>query len=527
MQLNNHRTLLLISLFVSLFLNTELYPQNKKTDSLLFVLKTIKEDTNKVLVLQQLSSQLRHVKFDTSLFLLEQSITLAKKLGFQKGLARSYHSLGHLQYNNGDYNKSIESYHSALKIYQVLSVGSDEGSREFAKYEVIRTIDNIGIVYLEQGDDTQALSHFLKSLKMAEALLNASKDNHSNKKAKKQIANTLGNIGVVYDDQNDYPKALDYHTKAFEMAKDIGNKELQAGNLGNIGSIYHELGDYSKALDYYFKALHIAEKIENKNRLAILYSDIGLLYAELGVKSKQNPMSSDTCSPVHYFRGALACYLTAFKLAEENKNKNRIAAILGYLGSLYTKMGQFKESETVLKKAIAIAKAIGDNDGMKNFEWSLSALYDTTGRYQLAYKHYGLFILYRDSIANEENVKEQTRLEMQYELDKRESEARNEQEKKDLSAIEEKQKQKIYFWFTISGFAIIVLIAGFIFRNLRLNKKKNRIISEQKALVEEQKAVVEEKQREILDSIYYARRIQRALITNEQYISRKLADLKK
>jgi hypothetical protein len=39
--------------------------------------------------------------------------------------------------------------------------------------------------------------------------------------------------------------------------------------------------------------------------------------------------------------------------------------------------------------------------------------------------------------------------------------------------------------------------------------------------------MVEEKQKEIVSSIYYARRIQRALITNERYIEKSINKLKK
>jgi hypothetical protein len=101
------------------------------------------------------------------------------------------------------------------------------------------------------------------------------------------------------------------------------------------------------------------------------------------------------------------------------------------------------------------------------------------------------------------------------------------QEKKDLISEREKQKQKMFLWFTICGLGVVIVIAGLIFRSLQLNKKKNKIISDQKILVEHQKKEVEEKQKEILDSIHYAKRIQRALITNEKYITKKLNDLKK
>ena len=52
-------------------------------------------------------------------------------------------------------------------------------------------------------------------------------------------------------------------------------------------------------------------------------------------------------------------------------------------------------------------------------------------------------------------------------------------------------------------------------------------LQKQKANIqlEHQKYIVEEKQKEILDSIHYAKRIQTALITSERYISKTLIKL--
>ncbi|MBC7863067.1 MAG: hypothetical protein IAF38_08830 [Bacteroidia bacterium] len=47
-----------------------------------------------------------------------------------------------------------------------------------------------------------------------------------------------------------------------------------------------------------------------------------------------------------------------------------------------------------------------------------------------------------------------------------------------------------------------------------------------KTLIEEQKKIVDEKQKEVLDSIHYAKRIQTALITSEKYIARKWKEIK-
>lgn len=66
----------------------------------------------------------------------------------------------------------------------------------------------------------------------------------------------------------------------------------------------------------------------------------------------------------------------------------------------------------------------------------------------------------------------------------------------------------------------IAIIALVVYRSLSITKK-------QKEVIKQQKVMVEEKQKEILDSIHYARRIQMALLTSEKYIERKLIDLNK
>ena len=80
----------------------------------------------------------------------------------------------------------------------------------------------------------------------------------------------------------------------------------------------------------------------------------------------------------------------------------------------------------------------------------------------------------------------------------------------------QKEKERNYF---IAGFALVLLLAGFIFRGYRQKQKANEIISRQKL-------VVEEKQKEILDSIHYAKRIQQSLLPSEKYIERQLKQKK-
>jgi len=78
---------------------------------------------------------------------------------------------------------------------------------------------------------------------------------------------------------------------------------------------------------------------------------------------------------------------------------------------------------------------------------------------------------------------------------------------------------------------LVGVFAFFIFQRLRITKKQKLVIEEQKAVVEEQKAEVEEahveleeKNREVMDSINYAKRIQDALLATEEHQSKHLPE---
>ncbi|MBI4931799.1 MAG: tetratricopeptide repeat protein [Bacteroidetes bacterium] len=341
------------------------------------------------------------------------------------------------------------------------------------------------------------------------------------------MAKRLGNIGIVYDFQGDYPKALDYYFKSLKMFEDLGNKNGIAADLGNIGNIYDkEAGSqkteikrdslFNKALTYYFRSLKIAEELGNKNGIAIWLSNIGIVYDKKAGCQKSD-VRRDSLN-----KKALDYYFKALKMDEELGRKSGIATNLGNIGSLYSSAGKFKDAEEYLQKALALSIEIGSKEGVMEWEQNISELYSKlrTPRYKLALEHYKLYIVYRDSIANEENTKKQTRIEMQYEFDKKEAATKAEADKQAAVAEAESRRQKIILYFVLCTLFIVLVFAVFIFRALRITQK-------QKQLIELQKKVVEEKQNEILASIRYAKRIQDALLPTEKYIDKTLKRLMK
>ncbi|MBK6835199.1 MAG: SpoIIE family protein phosphatase [Bacteroidetes bacterium] len=111
---------------------------------------------------------------------------------------------------------------------------------------------------------------------------------------------------------------------------------------------------------------------------------------------------------------------------------------------------------------------------------------------------------------------------MKYEFEKKEAAAVLEQEKKDALINAERKKQKIVL-ILVSVFLVFVsFLSVIIFRSLRLNQKKNKIITEQNEVVIHQKHLVEEKHKEITDSINYAERIQRSFLATKEHLNANL-----
>lgn len=53
------------------------------------------------------------------------------------------------------------------------------------------------------------------------------------------IANSLGNLGIVYSIMGDYRKAIDYLQHSLVIDKEIGNQEGIANSLGNLGKRFN------------------------------------------------------------------------------------------------------------------------------------------------------------------------------------------------------------------------------------------------------------------------------------------------
>jgi hypothetical protein len=87
------------------------------------------------------------------------------------------------------------------------------------------------------------------------------------------------------------------------------------------------------------------------------------------------------------------------------------------------------------------------------------------------------------------------------------------------------KQEKTQRYALYGGLLLVIAFSGFVFNRFKITQRQKVIIEQQKVLVDNAFAHLEEKNREVMDSIHYAKRIQTALMPNEKYIERKLNQL--
>lgn len=163
----------------------------------------------------------------------------------------------------------------------------------------------------------------------------------------------------------------------------------------------------------------------------------------------------------------------------------------------------------------------------------LSTIYTTITGYQ-ANIHYMEMTLLNElfnkaNINNKENMaRELTDLALKYESmqqEKKISMLQKDQEMNDLkikakdAEISNREKTITYFIFGLIAFSVLTI---FVIRSNVLRKQTNKELTKQKNEVETQKHLVEEKQKEVIESITYAKRLQQAILPSQNNIDKAL-----
>jgi serine phosphatase RsbU (regulator of sigma subunit)/TPR repeat protein len=369
--------------------------------------------------------------------------------------------------------------------------------KSFYQKAIASCYNNLGFFYdYQYGDWKKAIEYYLKALKL-----------HQIEKDDFGEAAVLLNIGYIYLNQEQYDLAIKYSVLGVEKHRKVNNIIGEGIGLNNIGFIYKKMKEYDKANDYFLQSIKLKMATNEQSSVANTYINIGSVFLE-----KEVPDSA-----IVYYNKSLAIF-------EELKNKKGISNVCSSLANLYFNIGQIEIANRYGERSLKLAEELGIPLRIKGASEIMYKVYKHKNRNDLALKMYETFITMKDSISNEESRASLNKEHVKYEYSIKEANLKSEQEKKDLINRAEINHQKNIRNSFLGGIILLGLLIVFVIRSYLLKKKSNVELANKNEEISHKNHLIEEKQKEIIDSINYAYRIQKAMLTSDEYIQSYLGD---
>jgi tetratricopeptide (TPR) repeat protein len=216
-------------------------------DDLKQLLQKTKADTSRVLLLEDLSRIYSISKTDTSLLLAQQALSLARKIGFEKGEAISLNRIGTVLSSIGNHPQALENLLEALRINE--KINNLDG--------IMRNQGNISNVNAELGDYREALKYAFKGMHNAEKAAD-----------EERLINALLRIGDGYEKLDILDSARLFTQRAFDLSIKLKDDYSTGIALNNFGNIYYKMKKPDDAMKYYRASLAYYESDEDDEGIA-------------------------------------------------------------------------------------------------------------------------------------------------------------------------------------------------------------------------------------------------------------------
>jgi len=425
------------------------------------VLKTQKEDTIKINTLNAISHEyLKNSDFEFSIQMANEALAGSEKINYRKGIALAYYRKGNVNNSQGKIREALENFSSSLKIFQEIG----DKSRMGDCYQLI------GIIQENRSD---GLIKLFTALKLYEEIDD-----------KTRIAETLQLIGGTHSYNGDMKEAEKFYLASLKISEKIEDKALIAQTTNGLGQLYASEGNYTKALEQYYAALKIYKALGNEAPswgIPWSYSEIAGIFKYQGEVAEK---SGDNNSARKKYIEVLKMYFDVLHFHEAKKNKTFFAESYRNIGNTYVKLKNNEKAKESYVKSLEFAHELNDKDELRKTYAALSNYDRFQGDYKKAYEHYVKYILYRDSLTNDEITKKSVQVQMDYEFEKKEIANKALQDKKDAEVARARKVQSL----TITSLVILVVAILFVsliqLRSNRHKKKANLLLQQQKRKVE-------------------------------------------
>ena len=232
--------------------------QSRAVDSLRQLLARPQSDTNRVLLLCQLSDQLWTQRTDSAAGYARKALGLARRIGYRHGQGEALNRLG-AALRESNLARALELFQQSLRL-------AEATHDQRLKAQNLRSI---GIIYVYLRDQRQGLAYYFRALKIGEQL-------HD----ERRVVIELSNIGLAYDLFNQLDSARLFQERAYALARRLHTPTNYI--LYGLGNVARKQGQVAQARDFYHRSIAESKQVRHLRSLNFAYVGLATLFQQLG-----------------------------------------------------------------------------------------------------------------------------------------------------------------------------------------------------------------------------------------------------
>lgn len=306
---------MLVGILISNQSNAQIYDLD--LDSLWNVVRSEKsEDTLKVDALSKIASQYFNTFPDSTIFFLNQSITLSQSIGYQKGVAKGYMNLGAIASIQGDLSLAAEH---TIKALETIELTDDIEYR-------IQILTNLAALMQDSGDLDSAEEYANEAHQISLKTSNLAS----------QISTSTA-LATFKASRQNYVEAAEDYLKALKIAdqhKIMGTEYFYT--VAGLANCYDNIYQTHDSSLVWFNKMDSARNILNASNIDIYYFNTKAKHAIKYDKYEEAENLADS----------------AFQHAQILKSKSKIANYYFLKSDIYKAKGLYKSAYDNYKTAI-------------------------------------------------------------------------------------------------------------------------------------------------------------------------------
>uniref|UniRef100_A0A3B5MQT3 Tetratricopeptide repeat protein 28 n=1 Tax=Xiphophorus couchianus TaxID=32473 RepID=A0A3B5MQT3_9TELE len=318
---------------------------------------------------------------------MQQDLEVTKTLGDQSGECRAHGNLGSALFSKSSYREALAHHRNQLVLAMKLK------DREVCLHctqitpaaapllSVHRSVQVDVFLAKSQCDEWMK-----KRINIAPMLSVINNNSHSDFREpaceqeviivmsmenRREEARAYSNLGSTYHSQRDFDKAISYHTKVLELARELSDRSIEMRAFAGLGHAARCMQDLERARQYHQSQLEIAQELQDRAAQGRASSNLGIIHHMKGE-----------------YETALKLHKAHLSLAQELGDYAGQGRAYGNMGNAHHALGVYDQAVRYHRQELQISLEVNDRQSQASTHGNLAVAYQALGAHDRALQHY-------------------------------------------------------------------------------------------------------------------------------------------